>query len=830
MPHPHGGPSPPPNAAAYIETNVTVLQWDGATGTCAEQVYDPLDPNVTIPSQNCCKGGMFQAMDLPRRGGQDVWIPIIWCLILCWIFIPGVAMGADVFMTSIEVITSKEYKVVRKFGNQFKEYHVRVWNATVANLTLMALGSSAPEILLSIIEILGNNFYAGELGPSTIVGSAAFNLMVITAVCIVAIPKDQKRTIKQLGVFLCTATFSLWAYVWLFIIIIVSSPNVVSIEEGVITVLFLFVLIAMAFWFDRHGARVGRVMEAWTSVARRGARSTASSVNHQVSKGINGTTTTVSAVSRKMSIVEAPKMSVSIRDAASIAAEVLKERGTNGTAEELAQILEGSVHVPQKTRAHFRREQMKSLVGTAPRLRSSSLPTEAVDAKQRSKSTPERAAKAESTTAKNRATDTDGVSAESVGVTLQQFGSTRQLVSADLGGEGNDTGNDAGLLRWEVEAASCHESDLKMVCKVERVGGSSGEVTVQYKSKDQSALAGKDYERVQGELVFKDGDCAPKEVTVTIIDDDEFEKDEEFTLVLYEPTGGARFDDATDGGAEEAIMTVTIISDEKRAATLKQALMLLNVDNQALDLASSSWGEQCKEVFALEDRSLRGRIAATLAFPWKLMFAVVPPAGLCGGWLCFVGALCAIAIQVVLISDFASQMGCEMYLKDSVTAITFVALGTSLPDTFASMQAAVHDKTADNSIGNVTGSNSVNVFFGLGLPWLMAAIYWRMYGATDEWRRRYAHIPGLLDEYPNGAFVVEGGSLGFSVVVFTICASLTIVVILARRVCLNGAELGGSKPMAYASAALLVGLWLLYIVLSAIKSYESELGLGVFGF
>jgi solute carrier family 8 (sodium/calcium exchanger) len=28
---------------------------------------------------------------------------------------------------------------------------VEVWNATVANLTLMALGSSAPEILLSVI-------------------------------------------------------------------------------------------------------------------------------------------------------------------------------------------------------------------------------------------------------------------------------------------------------------------------------------------------------------------------------------------------------------------------------------------------------------------------------------------------------------------------------------------------------------------------------------------------------------------------------------------------------------------------------------------------------
>ena len=59
-----------------------------------------------------------------------------------------------------------------------------------------------------------------------------------------------------------------------------------------------------------------------------------------------------------------------------------------------------------------------------------------------------------------------------------------------------------------------------------------------------------------------------------------------------------------------------------------------------------------------------------------------------------------------------------------MTAITFVALGTSLPDLFASKQAATGDKYADNSIGNVTGSNSVNVFLGLGLPWLFASAYW----------------------------------------------------------------------------------------------------------
>ena len=65
----------------------------------------------------------------------------------------------------------------------------------------------------------------------------------------------------------------------------------------------------------------------------------------------------------------------------------------------------------------------------------------------------------------------------------------------------------------------------------------------------------------------------------------------------------------------------------------------------------------------------------------------------------------------------------DLNLNVQITAITFVALGTSLPDTFASKIAATSEKTADNSIGNVTGSNSVNVFMGLGLPWIIASIY-----------------------------------------------------------------------------------------------------------
>lgn len=44
-------------------------------------------------------------------------------------------------------------------------------------------------------------------------------------------------------------------------------------------------------------------------------------------------------------------------------------------------------------------------------------------------------------------------------------------------------------------------------------------------------------------------------------------------------------------------------------------------------------------------------------------------------------------------------------------------------DTFASKVSAIGDSTADNSVGNVTGSNAVNVFLGIGVAWSIAALY-----------------------------------------------------------------------------------------------------------
>jgi len=117
-------------------------------------------------------------------------------------------------------------------------------------------------------------------------------------------------------------------------------------------------------------------------------------------------------------------------------------------------------------------------------------------------------------------------------------------------------------------------------------------------------------------------------------------------------------------------------------------------------------------------------------------------------------------------------------------------------DTFASKVAAVNDKYADSSIGNVTGSNAVNVFLGIGLAWSIAAIYHEAQGLTFE---------------------VDPGTLAMSVTVFCVFAVVTVCVILLRRK--FGGELGGPPKIKYPTSIFLFFLWLMYIMISSLVSY-----------
>lgn len=140
-------------------------------------------------------------------------------------------------------------------------------------------------------------------------------------------------------------------------------------------------------------------------------------------------------------------------------------------------------------------------------------------------------------------------------------------------------------------------------------------------------------------------------------------------------------------------------------------------------------------------------------------------------------------------------------LGSSSSHCSFFILSFLLPstDTFASKVAAIQDQYADASIGNVTGSNAVNVFLGIGVAWTIAAVYWHSQGKK---------------------FQVPPGSLAFSVTLFTILAVLSVLTLLyRRRPSVSGGELGGPRTAKLLTVFLFLMMWLIYILLASLEAY-----------
>merc|ERR1712167_421888 len=173
---------------------------------------------------------------------------------------------------------------------------------------------------------------------------------------------------------------------------------------------------------------------------------------------------------------------------------------------------------------------------------------------------------------------------------------------------------------------------------------------------------------------------------------------------------------------------------------------------------------------------------------------MIPPTEYCGGWAAFIVAIAFIGALTAVVGEIASLFGCVMGLGDPITAITFVALGTSLPDTFASMAAAKADKYADAAVGNVTGSNSVNVFLGLGLPWVIASFY--AAGDGNAWSET--------------GYMVPTGSLGTSVSIFAPLAIMVLLSLLVNRKIIGGV-VGGSSTYRMVGFIFYVSIWILFL-------------------
>ncbi|XP_063356167.1 sodium/calcium exchanger 3 isoform X3 [Pelmatolapia mariae] len=887
---------------------------------CAEARTTPSP--LLSPSNGTCKGntkchtGIILPIWYPEDPsmGDKIARVIVYFVALIYMFL-GVSIIADRFMAAIEVITSQEREIVIKRPNgETTTTTIRVWNETVSNLTLMALGSSAPEIMLSVIEVCGHEFKSGELGPSTIVGSAAFNMFVIIGLCVSVIPQGEVRKVKHLRVFFVTAGWSIFAYIWLYMILAVFSPNEVQVWEGLVTLAFFPICVLLAWVADRRLLFYKFMHKKYRTEKHRGViietETERSKGIEMDGKMVNSHFMDGGATSNLIGLIESKEVDESRRDMI----RILKDLKQKHPEKELDQLVEMANYYAlshqQKSRAFYRIQATRMMTGAGNILKkhvaeqakkSASVQEVHVEEPEEyvSRIAFEPAVyqclencgaviltitrkggdinktiyvdyKTEDGSA-NAGADyefTEGtvvfkpgemIKEISIGIidddifeedehffvrlsNLRVLETEDEVLSANslpypkavLGFPTVATvtildDDHSGIFTFESNSAHVSESIGIMEVKVLRTSGARGTVIVPYRTVEGLAKGGgEDFEDTYGELEFKNDETC-KFVHVKIIDDEEYEKNKNFFLELAEPR-------MVDMSLQKDVPDRKLTSDEeeaKRIAEMGKPVLgehskleviieesyefkstvdkLIKKTNLALVVGTNSWREQFMEAITVsagdedEDDTGEERLPSCFDYVmhfltvfWKVLFACVPPTDYMNGWACFTISIIIIGLLTAVIGDLASHFGCTIGLKDSVTAVVFVALGTSVPDTFASKVAAVQDTYADASIGNVTGSNAVNVFLGIGMAWSVAAIYWHMKGKP---------------------FVVEAGSLAFSVTLFTIFAFLAISVLLYRRRAHIGGELGGPRGHRLATSAFLFSLWFLYILFSSLEAY-----------
>ncbi|KAI3460798.1 hypothetical protein Pfo_017461 [Paulownia fortunei] len=475
----------------------------------------------------------------------------LYFLALAYCFI-GLSAITDRFFRSMENVVkhTRTVKEIDPCTNAKVVKHKKVWNYTIADITLLAFGTSFPQISLATIDAIRNlgNLYAGGLGPGTLVGSAAFDLFPIHAVCVVVPKAGELKKISDLGVWLIELFWSFWAYIWLYIILEVWTPNVITLWEALLTVLQFGLLLIHAYAQDKR----------WPYVSLPLTRS------------------------------ERPEEWVP--------AETAPYRDGNRTHDKYSEIHE----VDQD---------------------------------------------------RNRAI---------------------------------------------VDIFSIHSGNT-----------------------EQSRE-----------------DIIPERDNLLSIWKQQF------------------------------IDALTLESPESR-----------KLNSTCLRLAKAFW--------------------QLLLAPWRLLFAFVPPYQIAHGWIAFVFSLTFISGIAYIVTKLTDLISCVTGINAYVIAFTALAAGTSWPDLVASKIAAERQITADSAIANITCSNSVNIYIGIGVPWLINTIY------------------NFL-AYKKPLRIENAGGLSFSLLVFFATSVGCIGVLVLRRFTL-GAELGGPRAWAWVTCFYFMLLWLIFVVLSSLR-------------
>ncbi|XP_071167585.1 sodium/calcium exchanger 2-like isoform X7 [Mytilus edulis] len=890
--------------------------------------------NVENGTEQCASWLLLPAENLWSVGVRA----FIYILAILYLFL-GVAISSDIFMGSIETITSKKRTIVT-WDAEKEEKHERevlVWNETVANLTLMALGSSAPEILLATIEMiftLGDTEPADSLGTFTIIGSASFNLFVISSICVVSVSSPDVKYIKEFGVFIVTTIWSVWAYVWMLLVVQYISPGIVEPWEAWVTLLYMpmFVLNAYAqdcgWWckkckktkVDMEEEEENDAIRVFTHHARKGSitghavpgqelhmlEAAHRNKTHQLSLAADNHNYLKSASSTK----SPNKISIDIdsKDSDQTDTESIDSKHGVSKHGDTKVFARASKHGPRPlhSRAKFRHAVVSAMTGHKPTKRHGSAGktrmSDIVSAVQGIQDVSKRGLMPSYDQLYGKFTFSAQV--------YEVLESKGQLEIEILFHRKIPQNKSSGGL----QIMGIMKNGQTVMMNETAVDQKFKDVSVEYETREGSAKAGSKFKYTSGTLKFAENEYK-KTVTIPIIQDNQYTGNADFFILLKNPSTGAGIGDPSVGRvnivdddapgefqfqdshvfAKDGKITVKIIREkgydgkvtleysthdvtavggeslkendyvavdhshiefkhQEKFKTIdvkvnkeakfehgqgsksfivtiknpsvgakvgKTATVVCHINKETLDDRIAdvvadmeeeediTWGAQFYNAFSIggekdeEGNNITPKwhefLLHFLTFFWKVVGACIPPTKYMGAWPAFVLSLLYIGVLTLFIQQLAGLLGCVIGLETSVTGITLIALGTSLPDTFASRTAAKQDEHADAAIGNITGSNSVNVFLGLGLPWVLATMY------------------GIAIDKP---YQVKTGNLTVSVIIFCVLAVICIATLILRRKFVGG-ELGGKNAtVKWITSFFLFTLWITYIVLSSLRAYD----------
>ncbi|PAV70370.1 hypothetical protein WR25_06418 isoform A [Diploscapter pachys] len=548
-----------------------------------------------------------------------------------------------------------------------------------------ALGSSAPEILLSIIEIVGNGFKAGDLGPGTIVGSAAYNLFCISAICVFAIKSPAVKRIEMYKVFIVTAFFGTFAYIWLLIILLFISPNVVEVWEAVVTLALFFILIWKKKKADLRqelemsdGQRTPE--QQLDADIRRYTRELSSQLDNARIVG-DVPTPSMKTVCELTRNVARTYPVLSPEDQAKIIAYRMNKSLSKKSEEEqeIEKLIEQTGVVQPDGR-------IKPIVEFSARVYAVDRGDKQVKLTIVRRGPVKNAIKVNYTTVNGIAKKDEHFLFKSESL---HFGpnETKRDVYIDLNEGADWRPNHVFYVHLKIEEQEDGDKTKLGDCSIARVRypdldasisgqpnvefakdnyvakesigwtrvyvtkrgkRSAADVTISYETQDGTAQENFDYVPVRdGRLMFY-GQEYEKYIDIEILDDKADEKDETFTIEI------TKIHDHTFTFGVKRKTIVTIVSDDNMLKNVTNVRKLLGHYLKKMTPGQQTWKEQILNAVSVNagdiaNATLGDCLTHALAFPWKFAFAFIPPPSLLNGYPCFIIALVAIGLITAVV-------------------------------------------------------------------------------------------------------------------------------------------------------------------------------------